>query len=193
MRSYQRGFTLLEVMLAFTLMVVVISTVLIAGKTAGPEQEVNRQAFRFKTAMTQALDQALLTGQELGLVVDDKGYQFVHWVEGQWVPLAGSKILAPYQIPEDLEMSIELELEGFPGQKESLFESDDGLFENAFETEEEKKKLKPQVFIYSHGEFSDFILKFHWLGDDPFTVNAMSEIYRIELLDDEALDDALKS
>lgn len=185
---YQKGFTLLEVMLAFTLMVVAVSAVVLSSKSAGPEDEVKKQAFRFKTAMTMAADRALLTGQELGLMVDKNGYQFLVWRDFEWQPL-NEKALAPYKLDDDLEMELELSLDGLPWQTETLFESDDGIFENLFADEEEdKKKLVPQVFIYSHGEFTDFNLMFHWRGDEPFTIHAAGLTYKVELMDEEEID-----
>lgn len=184
----QQGFTLLEIILVMALMALVVSGVMLTVSSAGPEKEVQRQAFRFKVAMTLALDRALLTGQELGLVVTDDGYQFVRWQEFEWQPISDDKALAPFERDEEIDMELELSLEGLPWQQETLFESDDGLFEELFQDEEEEKKLMPQVFIYSHGEFTDFNLMFHWRGDEPFTINAAGLTYKVELLDEDEIE-----
>lgn len=184
----QQGFTLFEIMLVMALMGLVISGVMLTVSSAGPDQDVKRQAFRFKVAMTLALDRALLTGEELGLVVTDSGYQFVRWENFEWTPIEGEKALAPYELEGDLDMELELSLEGLPWQQDSLFESDDGLFEELFKDEEEEEKLIPQVFIYSHGEFTDFNLMFHWHGEEPFTINAAGLTYKVELLDEEEIE-----
>lgn len=184
----QQGFTLLEVILVLALMAIVASGVLLTVSSAGPEKEAQRQAFRFKVAMTMALDRALLTGEELGLVVDQNGYQFVRWKDFQWSPIGDDKVLAPYELDDELEMELELSLEGLAWQQQdSLFESDDGLFEDLFADEEEEQKITPQVFIYSHGEFTDFNLMFHWRGDEPFTINAAGLTYKVELLDEDEI------
>ena len=140
----QRGFTLLEVLLVLTLMALVATSMVLTFSSTNPSEQLERQALRFKIAMTMAADRALLTGQELGLMVTDEGYQFLEWKEAEWRPIAGDKALMPFTFEEPLDMRLVLTLDGLPWQEETLFESD-GLFENLFADEEHKKKADPRT------------------------------------------------
>ncbi|MBD1391107.1 type II secretion system minor pseudopilin GspH [Neiella sp. HB171785] len=154
----QSGFTLIEVLIVVMIIAFVSGGMILTLSGAGPETLLEREAQRFRVAMQMASDRAMLTSEELGLMVTDDGYEFVRWNDVDWQPVANNKALMPHVVDENI--GLKLELDGLPWEQESLFESD-GLFEDMF-AEEDEDKITPQVFVYSYGEFTDFSLAFSW-------------------------------
>ncbi|GGA88709.1 type II secretion system protein GspH [Neiella marina] len=170
----QSGFTLIEVLIVVMIIAFVSGGMILTLSGAGPDTLLEREAQRFRVAMQMATDRAMLTSEELGLMVTDEGYEFVRWNDTEWQPLANNKALLPHVV--DANIGLKLELEGLPWEQETLFESD-GLFEDMF-AEEDEEEIIPQVFIYSYGEFSDFSLAFSWkpLEDEqPETVTVWGQ------------------
>lgn len=148
------------------------------------QKKLIKEAQRFRIAMTMATDRAMLTGEELGLLVAENEYQFVRWQDTEWIPITNDKALQTHQLSE--EITLELSLEGLDWEEQSMFESD-GLFEDVFADDEDEEKLMPQVFIYSFGEFTDFSLEFTWDSEDDEPVSEIVEglTYKVQLKRDE--------
>ena len=172
-----QGFTLLEVLLVLMLIALVSGGFMMTLSGAGPEKQQMREALRFQMAMNVAVDRAMLTGEELGLIVTDTGYRFIRWStdgeKSEWLEVDNVKALQPHEIEEFY--SLELTLDGLPWEEESLFDDDDSLFEDLFEEDEEKERLLPQVFIYSHGEFTDFSLEIQF--DEEFDQDPVEPLF----------------
>ncbi|MBW8191260.1 type II secretion system minor pseudopilin GspH [Neiella marina] len=176
-----QGFTLLEVLVVVMIIAFVSGGMVMALSGSGPEPLLQREAARFRVVMQLAADRAMLTSEELGLRVTDTGYDFVRWEQESWQIVNNSKGLAPYEIDENI--GLEIELDGLPWEEDSLFESE-GLFENAFEEDDEDEKIMPQVFIYSYGEFTDFSLTFSWLpleDEQPQDITVLGQIDEVTL------------
>lgn len=178
---HHRGFTLLEVLIVVMIIAAVSGGMIMALSAGGPESMLHREAMRFRVAMEMATDRAMLTNEELGLRVTEEGYDFVRWQGTEWQQVKNSKPLEPYTIDENI--ALKLELEGLPWEEDSLFESD-GLFANAFEDDDDEKAIKPQVFIFSYGEFSDFSLTFSWIpleDEQPQEIVVLGQIDEVTL------------
>lgn len=67
---HSRGFTLLEVMLVVLLMGLAATAVTMTMGNSGPKQQLTREAQRFMAATETVLDETVLSGQFIGIVVD---------------------------------------------------------------------------------------------------------------------------
>lgn len=79
-RHAARGFTLLEVMVVMLIVAVLAAIAvpnLFAGKSRGKDLE--REAAMLSFRLLAAQDDAMLYGEEYGLVFSDDGYRFVRW------------------------------------------------------------------------------------------------------------------
>lgn len=159
---HQAGFTMIEVMLVIALMAVVAVAVVVNIRPPGPERELETEAKRFAALMEMAIEQAVFTSQQLGVVLDAEGYRFLRLDKEVWVELENDPIFRPRKLPEYLRTK--LELEGLPWLEEDrLTAASDSLYEGLFEEDEEL--LLPQIFIYSYGEFSPFSVTFRVESD----------------------------
>lgn len=161
----QAGFTLLEVLLVALLMGLAASAVTLSMSNAGPEQVLKKQAQRFMAATELVLDETVLSGRFVGIVVDDTQYQFVLYNEGKWVPIEQDKMLATQQLEPGI--SLDLMLDGMPLMQED--EQDDSWFDEPFidelSAEEKKKNPQPQILLFPSGEMTPFELRFITVDD----------------------------
>lgn len=153
----QAAFTLLELMLVGLLLGLTATAVLLSVNLAGSDKRLEETAYKFMGLGEMALDEAVLSGRDLGIVFDKDSYQFVELMERKWRPIED-----PLFKKQQLEGHVlDVEVEGFPWfadesdfSSDSLFE-DDGLFE---ERDEKEVVLTPQVLLLSSGEITAFKL-----------------------------------
>ena len=127
-RNRQAGFTLLEMLLVALLMGLAASAVTLSMSSAGPEQLLKKQAQRFIAATELVLDETVLSGQFIGIVIDDTQYQFVIYHDGKWEPIQQDKQLSNHEIKPGITLS--LVLDGMPLDQED--ESQESWFDEPF-------------------------------------------------------------
>jgi general secretion pathway protein H len=142
----QRGFSLLELLVA--LMVVVLVTSLVSFTVSSGGQDIRLQSMvnNLADVASYALDEAQMTGVNYGLLLEQgqeegKTVYSYRWLErnldGWGEPASGKDLFAQQQLPPGIEL--ELELEDAPLVELSL-------------DDEESEALSPQVVFYSSGE-----------------------------------------
>ncbi|WP_076541332.1 type II secretion system minor pseudopilin GspH [Shewanella sp. UCD-KL21] len=159
----QSGFTLLEVLLVALLMGLAAAAVTMTTSTSGPEQALNKTARQFIATTELVIEETILSGQFLGIVVEEDEYQFVYYDEKKWHPITQDRQLAPRQM--DPGVSLSLLLDGLPLVQED--EDDESWFDEPLieaSKEDKKKNLEPQILLFPSGEMSTFELSF--LTDD---------------------------
>ena len=93
---------------------------------------------RFQRKVVYAQTQAILQSQDLGLIVDEGGYQFVQRVSGGWEEFA-EEPLAAQPIDSNFKHRLLIEdIEYFP------------------EISDDPELVKPAILFYSSGEMSPF-------------------------------------
>jgi general secretion pathway protein H len=81
----RNGFTLVELLVAITVMALLAATVVLTLPPSGAG--AGDAAARFATRVAAARDQAVLTGQPTGVWVSPSGYGFERLQSGAWQPL----------------------------------------------------------------------------------------------------------
>ncbi|AQS40515.1 type II secretion system protein H [Shewanella psychrophila] len=156
----QKGFTLMEVLLVVLLMGLAASAVTMTMSGADRKKELERTALQFMAATEMVLDETVLSGHFIGIVIEDTSYKYVFYDEGKWKSLDRDRILAERQMEDGVEIS--LVLDGLPLVQED--EEQDSWFDEPFideKTEEEKKKSpEPQILLFPSGEMSSFEMTF---------------------------------
>ncbi|QYJ97471.1 type II secretion system minor pseudopilin GspH [Shewanella alkalitolerans] len=155
----QFGFTLLEVLLVVLLMGLAAAAVTYTTSGADQHKALERTARQFMAATELVLDETILSGHFIGIVIDKQRYEFVVYDEGKWKPLQQDRLLAAKEMEPGVEMH--LVLDGLPLTQED--EEDESWFDEPLieRSEEEKKKFpEPQVLLFPSGEMSVFELTF---------------------------------
>lgn len=155
----QTGFTLMEVMLVILLMGLTAAAVTMSIGNSGPQQALERTAQQFMAATELVLDETVLSGQFIGIVIEKNSYQFVFYKDGKWNPLEKDRMLSEKQM--ETGVSLNLVLDGLPLVQED--EEEKSWFDEPFieaKTEDKKKHPEPQIMLFPSGEMSAFELSF---------------------------------
>lgn len=124
-------------------MVVIIGIVLtFVSLTAGGDkraEQLEREAQRLVALLQLASDEAVMRSEQLALRVGEHDYAFMILQNNRWMPLDDDRPLRPRELPDGIEMDLELEDNPPPGL-----------------TSEEADQ--PQVFLLSSGEMTPFVL-----------------------------------
>jgi len=156
----QQGFTLIEVMLVIVLIGVMVSAVQFTFSGNKAEQLLEQNSVRFAGVFDVAAEYGLLNNIELGLFVEKNTYQFLGYDGVSWSPIASNPMFEVFTLPEGIEIT--LQLDDLPIEEPLLFDSSLLINEDQDDnfTEEEKKKIIPQVYILSGGDITPFSLTF---------------------------------
>ncbi|WP_398353660.1 type II secretion system minor pseudopilin GspH [Shewanella pealeana] len=155
----QTGFTLMEVLLVVLLMGLAATAVTLGMGGASKEKALERTAQQFMMSTEMVLDETVLSGHFVGIVIEDNSYKYVYYDEGKWKPLEQDRLLAERQMEPGVEMV--LVLDGLPlvqddEEQDSWF--DEPLIEKS--ADEKKKFPEPQIMLFPSGEMSAFELSF---------------------------------
>ncbi len=175
-RDKVKGFTLLEIMLVMVLLGLAISAILPSLMPDDSGALMQKEARRL-VMLTQSLqEQALVSGQDMGLQQTRDGYQFLVYQQGKWQPVTGSRILSPVALNTALGLVI---LPGASVWRDTLeLEQDKGFTFAPYDEEpssdsEDEPKAKPDLFFWASGEVSPAELRI-FSTDNPsslFSVN----------------------
>ncbi|WP_318496259.1 type II secretion system minor pseudopilin GspH [Photobacterium leiognathi] len=175
------GFTLIEIMLVLVLLatsaVAVISTL-----PDNKRDEVKEQAVRFHHLAQLLGEDAMLNGVDYGIRVEPHQYHFVQLTQDGWQPLEGAKFYTDVKL--DKTITTNVEIGGAWKDKDRLFKSD-SLFKNEdlfTKSDEEKKKIKPQIVVMASGEYTPFTLSFEIDGENQFWRVSADEVGNLVLL-----------
>lgn len=172
--SRQGGFTLLEVMLVALLMGLTAAAVTLTSGSSGPEKELNRLGQQFMAATELVLNETVLSGQFIGIVIEDHKYEFVYFKDDKWQAIEQDRLLALRELPD--YVTLELTLDGLPLVQEDELE-DESWFDEPFveaETElskTEEKRPDPHILLFPSGELTAFELRISAKNDNLETID----------------------
>ena len=167
-----RGFTLIEVLVVLVI-VAVMAGLLVFAFNDSPQRRLQREANDLAMLLNAVVEEAVMRGVELGVIVDENGYRFVMFnpETKQW-QAAVERGLAEHKFPE--RYVIDFALDGA--------EIDQQAIERAklFAQKSESEQLRPLILILSSGEVTPFTLTLGLAddkssGDEPGSVALHSD------------------
>lgn len=162
----------MEVLLVVLLMGLAAAAVTMTMGGADGKKQLERAALQFMAATEMVLDETVLSGHFIGIVIEKTSYKYVFYDEGKWKSLDRDRILAERQMKEGVEIS--LVLDGLPLVQED--EEQDSWFDEPFideKTAEEKKKFpEPQILLFPSGEMSAFEMTFFSVDEQGNDIEA---------------------
>ncbi|MFT5235340.1 MAG: general secretion pathway protein H [Shewanella sp.] len=188
---HQKGFTLMEVLLVILLMGMAASAVTMSMSGVDKTRELEKTAQQFMAATEMVLNETVLSGHFIGIVVEKESYKYVVYDEAKWKPLVNDRILGERQMEPGVR--IDLVLDGLPLVQDD--EDQDTWFEEPLieKSEEEKKKFpEPQILLFPSGEMSSFEMMFVSKDDAGKEVEALvvgDALGRLTLGRDDGFDD----
>lgn len=152
MRGEQRGFSLLELLVALFVIVLVTSLVSLNLSSGGRDIELEAKVRNLADVAAYALDEAQLTGRDYGLLLGQEVvegetlYRYAwreRYVDGWRPPASGKEVFAEQVLPAGVELQLELEDSVF--RERELAGDEDGV-------RDEDEQERPQVVLYASGE-----------------------------------------
>lgn len=166
----QRGFSLLELLVALVVIVLFTSLANLTVTSGGQDIELQSTVYNLADVAGYALDEAQMTGIDYGLLLQEEQeagetiYTYL-WLErgpdGWGAPVSGKELFAQQRLPPGV--ALELELEDVPLVNLSLDDNDN----------DEAEAISPQVVLYASGEVTVGAI-------DVFQVEGAELLWRIE-------------
>jgi general secretion pathway protein H len=167
---FHRGFTLFELLATVIIIGIVVS---LAALSIGDNQSQRerRAANQLTELLALAREQALFSGDDLGILFWRHGYSFFRLEDQQWQGVEEDPLLRARELPEGMELTLYLEglkvklspLSPLPRDpRRSRAEADKDKENNRTRFKDDKERPQPQVFILSSGEATPFELR---IGD----------------------------
>jgi general secretion pathway protein H len=158
-----QGFTLIEVMVVVVLIGIMASLVQYNVAGNDPVDKLKHESARFNAIFEVVTDYGMLNNIELGLVVKKDSYQFLGYDGTSWADIPDQDWLAKVTLPEEVQLSIELE--DLPIEEPLLFNADtfkeqDEEDFTLLSKEEQEQRIIPQVYLLSGGDLTPFSVTF---------------------------------
>lgn len=170
--TLQKGFTLVEVLIALMIAALMISVATIAlnDNEAAELKTKSRQLYGL---LQVAQEESIIRGIELGIRIESDGYSFMIYNGGKWQPLEDHRLLKDIQFEDPIRIAVNLE--GQDALLENEAPEDDENSERGSkggsatsENEEDKNKAKtPQIYMLSSGEMNEFVVTIGLDRDEP--------------------------
>lgn len=209
--KHHRGFTLLEIMLVMLLLGLMASYVVVNFVVESRTDRIQKETDRLQQLVQVVSETAILKQQDFGLLLSDKGYQFLLHDGQRWLELTEPKSMQFHPWPE--AVTAQLELEGLSWAEDSILGQEEfrklqqELLEQQQEAEDEQddkadskknpanpdqkrtKVLLPNIYILSSGDISPFQLVLADETERPYWYQELKGEYSIPLIKSE-LDNA---
>jgi len=166
-----RGFTLLELLVVFTIIGIVLALASLSVNLVGDDEGLEKTARRTRALISLAAEEALLQGRDFGVLFEKRRYQFLafDYDRGEWVAYAGDEMFRPRELEEGQYLELDVEGQAIVLEAEPP-EPEDGLV--------------PQVPLLSSGDLVPFELRIRREFDESVFVLSGQANGAIELRDD---------
>jgi general secretion pathway protein H len=138
---------------------IVAATAVFSIGTLGRDDRLQEEALRLTTLLRLASEEALLSGRDIGLYLEEDNYRFLLYSREtfQWLLLEGDDIFRPWNLPEEVYFSVAVE------DREIVLEPLDDI-----------EAIEPQVAVFSSGDITPFEIYLNReLSDQQYLVEGL--------------------
>ena len=164
------GFTLLEVLVVVVIIGIITTMAVVSTRVLGGDHEMDQEAKRLVAVITQARDDAMLEGRDVGLRIDARGYDFLRY-DGrteQWDLVSDDPLLRERTLPDGLEASLRLESRQVRLKMRTA--------------PTERERGQPQVVVMASGDLVPFEVRLERAGTQEIRAIVGSADGKLEIL-----------
>ena len=145
----QRAFTLIEILVVVTIMVIIIGVVVLSVNLTGRDSELHRESKRVDALIRMGREQAEMQVRDYGIYLEKDSYRFMIYdpLRLNWLEVEDDSMLRHRSLPDGLEF--ELVLEGHPVVLSPLLGSE---------------TPRPQLLLFSSGDVNSFDITMKRVG-----------------------------
>lgn len=146
----QGGFTFLEILAVIVIIGITITFASLALSSRAADERLATEADRLHALLSLAAEEAIVQGEQIGLLLAADGYAFYHLEENQWTAYEQGA-LHERILPEGMRLYLAddgREAVQIPVHKNSSKNPD-----------KDKKVITPQILLLSSGEITPFVLQ----------------------------------
>jgi general secretion pathway protein H len=148
-RSHLKGFTLIEILVVLVIISIITAVAVLSLGSLGGNTATQHAAEQLADLTDLVSQQAVMRGQQYGLLIAPHGYSFMLFDGQNWSPVQGDELLRARQLENSVTLT--LELEGTP----IVLPTDDAQTDDS-DADTGKKEVKPQIMLLSSGEITPF-------------------------------------
>ncbi len=148
--GYQKGFTFLEILAVVVIIGITITFASLSLGSRAGEDRLATEADRLHALLVLAAEEAIVQGEQIGLLVASDGYAFYHLKDDKWVGYEQGS-LRERRLPEGMSLSLSEEAD----DKINVIHATTGDRHAG----QDNKSVNPQIFMLSSGELTPFTLQ----------------------------------
>ncbi|HVA54437.1 MAG TPA: type II secretion system minor pseudopilin GspH [Gammaproteobacteria bacterium] len=149
--SRLKGFTLIEILVVLVIISIITAVAILSLGSLGGNTATKHAAEQLADLTDLVSQQAVMRGQQYGLLIAPHGYTFLHYNGRDWSPVQDDDLLRARQLESSVTLS--LQLEGTP----IVLPADNHQADDS-DVVTGKQELKPQIMLLSSGEITPFKL-----------------------------------
>jgi general secretion pathway protein H len=173
--KFSSGFTLIELLVVMVLLGLISSLALMTVGGGNQTREMINEVTRLQAILRNAADEAVYSNEEIGVLIEDEGYEFLIWneKESKW-DNSTKQALRPRALPEWLTLDFVREGK----DREILGTKVSGeFFANTDTLEIEESSKKPSFMLLSSGEVDQFVIGVQVMDDRDSRIEIKTDEY----------------